>query len=138
MTSFGTESSQMPSTRIETRIGWVGDRRQELIEAVQNALLEGLLIPREDRCVRLIEYDHDAFIVPTGKGATYTLIEVTLFSGRSPDAKRRLYRAMIEQLGRLGVPDSDIKITLIEVPPENWGIRGLPASEIDLGFKIDV
>ncbi len=45
---------------------------------------------------------------------------------------------LVEQLGRFGVPDSDIKITLIEVPPENWGIRGLPASEIDLGFKIDV
>ena len=89
----------MPSTRIETRTGWVGHRRQELIEAVQNALLEGLLIPTGDRCVRLTEYDHDAFIVPTGKGVTYTLVEVTLFSGRSLDAKRRLYRAMVEQLG---------------------------------------
>jgi len=28
---------------------------------------------------------------------------------------------------------------LIESPPENWGLRGgMPASEIDLGFKIDV
>lgn len=128
----------MPSTRIETRTGWVGNRRQELIEAVQAALLEGLLIPREDRCVRLTEYDHDAFIVPTGKGTTYTFVEVTLFSGRSLDAKRRLYRAVVEQLGRFGVPDSDIKVALIEVPPENWGIRGLPASEIDLGFNIEV
>ncbi len=128
----------MPSTRIETRTGWVGNRRQELIEAAQAALLEGLLIPREDRCVRLTEYDHDAFIVPTGKGTTYTFVEVTLFSGRSLDAKRRLYRAVVEQLGRFGVPDSDIKVALIEVPPENWGIRGLPASEIDLGFNIEV
>lgn len=128
----------MPSTRIETRTGWVGNRRQELIEAVQAALLDGLLIPREDRCVRLTEYDHDAFIVPTGKGATYTFIEVTMFSGRSLDAKRRLYCAVVEQLGRFGIPNSDIKIVLIEVPPENWGIRGLPASEIDLGFKIEV
>jgi phenylpyruvate tautomerase PptA (4-oxalocrotonate tautomerase family) len=39
----------------------------------------------------------------------------------------------------LGVPSDDIKITLIEVPPENWGIRGgQPASEVDLGFKIEV
>ena len=68
---------------------------------MQAALLEGLLIPEGDRCVRLTEYDHDAFIAPTGKGATYTLVEVTLFSGRSLDAKRRLYRAMVEQLGRL-------------------------------------
>lgn len=57
--------------------------------------------------MRLTEYDHDAFIVSMGKGATYTLIEVTLFFGRSLDAKRRLYRAMVEQLGRFGVPYSD-------------------------------
>ena len=33
---------------------------------------------------------------------------------------------------------SDIKVTLIEVPPEDWSIRGIPASEVDLGFKISV
>ena len=128
----------MPSTRIETRVGWIGHRRRDVIEAVQTALREGLLIPEWDRCVRLTEYQHDAFIVPPGKGGTYTLVEVTLFSGRSLDAKRRLYRSMVEQLGRFDVPASDIKVALIEVPPENWGIRGLPASEVDLGFKIDV
>ncbi len=128
----------MPSTRIETRVGWIAHRRQEVIEAVQAALRDGLQIPEWDRCVRLTEYEHDAFIVPPGKGSSYTLVEVTLFSGRSLDAKRRLYRSMVEQLGRLDVPASDIKITLIEVPPENWGIHGTPASEVDLGFKIDV
>ena len=36
-------------------------------------------------------------------------------------------------------PGRGEKFTLIEVPPENWGLRGgMPASEIDLGFKIDV
>ena len=46
-----------------------------------------------------------------------------------------LYR----NLAALDVPPHDIKITLIETPPENWGLRGgMPASEIDLGFKIDV
>ena len=39
----------------------------------------------------------------------------------------------------VGVPATDIKIALIESPAENWGLRGgIPVSEIDLGFKIDV
>ena len=54
-------------------------------------------------------------------------------------AKRALYQAIVRNLAVLDVPPLDIKITLIETPPENWGVRGgMPASEIDLGFKIDV
>ena len=54
-------------------------------------------------------------------------------------AKRALYQTIVRNLTALGVPALDIKITLIEAPPENWGLRGgMPASEIELGFKIDV
>jgi hypothetical protein len=51
-------------------------------------------------------------------------------------AKRALYQAIVRNLAALDVPPP----TLIETPPEkNWGIRGgMPASEIDLGFKIGV
>lgn len=62
-----------------------------------------------------------------------------MFAGRSMDAKRSLYKAVVRNLVALGVPADDIKITLIEVPPENWGIRGgHPASEVALGFEIEV
>jgi len=54
-------------------------------------------------------------------------------------AKRALHQAIVRNLAALDVPPPDIKITLIETPAENWGLRdGMPASEIDLGFKIDV
>lgn len=128
----------MPATRIETRRGWIGARRREIIEAVRRGLLTGLEIPETDRCIRLTEYDDDAMIAPPGKGASWMVIEITLFSGRSLDAKRRLYAALTEELGAFGIPAADIKIVLVEVAPENWGLRGLPASEIDLGYRIDV
>ncbi len=118
----------MPATRIETRRGWIGDRRADLIEAVQRALLAGLRIPEHDRCISLAEFDHDAMIVPPGKGACYMVIEIKLFSGRSIDAKRRLYAVLCEELAAFDIPAADIKTVLIESPPENWGIRGLPAS----------
>jgi len=128
----------MPNTTIETRTGSVTDA-SAVIEAVQSALREALLLPDWDRTLRLIEHAPDHFAVPPGRGPRYTLIEVTMFSGRSMAAKRALYRAVVRNLEKVGVPAGDIKITLIEVPPENWGIRGgHPASEVDLGFKIEV
>ncbi len=77
--------------------------------------------------------------MPPGRGERFTVIEITLFAGRSMAAKRALYRALVRNLGGLGVPPADVKITLIEAPPENWGVGGgQPASEVDLGFEIEV
>jgi phenylpyruvate tautomerase PptA (4-oxalocrotonate tautomerase family) len=128
----------VPNTLIATRPGWITDPAA-VIDAVQSALRQALKIPEWDRTLRLIEHPASHFAVPPGRGQKFTLVEVTMFSGRSMDAKRALYQALVRNLAALGVPPHDIKITLIETPPENWGLRGgLPASEIDLGFKIDV
>jgi phenylpyruvate tautomerase PptA (4-oxalocrotonate tautomerase family) len=128
----------MPSTRIETRRGWLGPKRRDFIEAVQRALVAGILIPEQDRCVRLHEIDDEAFIAPAHVGPHYTIIEISLFTGRSIEAKRRLYAALVRELDPFGLAAGDIKVILHEVPRENWGLRGVPASEIELGFKVDV
>ncbi|HEV7635039.1 MAG TPA: tautomerase family protein [Bradyrhizobium sp.] len=128
----------MPNSLIATRSGWITDPAA-VIDAVQSALRQALKIPEGDRTLRLIEHSPSHFAVPPGRGEKFTLVEVTMFSGRSMGAKRALYQAIVHNLAALGVPELDIKITLIETPPENWGVRGgTPASEIDLGFKIDV
>ncbi len=62
-----------------------------------------------------------------------------MFAGRSPYAKKRIYREIVKGLGDLGVYPMDVFIVLYEPPKENWGIRGgIPASEVDLGFKVEV
>jgi hypothetical protein len=128
----------MPNTLIATRSGWIDDP-EAVIEAVQSALMEAIKIPEWDRTVRLIEHSPSHFAVPLGRGERYTLIEITMFSGRSRDAKRALYQAIVRNLGALSVPALDIKVTLIECPLENWGIRGgHAASEIELGFAVNV
>jgi hypothetical protein len=128
----------VPNTLIATRSGWITDPAA-VIDAIQSALREALKIPEWDRTSRLIQHPASHFAVPPGRGEKFTLVEITMFSGRSMDAKRVLYQAIVRNLAALGVPALDIKITLIETPPENWGLRGgTPASEIDLGFKIDV
>ncbi len=128
----------MPSTRIETRAGWIGDRHEALIAAVQAALIEGIRIPENDRCIRILEYPPHAFAPPPGRGENYTVIEINLFSGRSLEAKRRLFAALARELSAFGVAAADLKVYLVEVPRENWGLRGQSAVDIELSFKIEV
>jgi phenylpyruvate tautomerase PptA (4-oxalocrotonate tautomerase family) len=128
----------MPSTRITTG-AWARGREAAVIEAVQAGLLRGLKVPDWDRDVVIDVCDTARRIVPTGRSDRYTRIEIQLFAGRSLEAKKRLYASIVANLAELGVPKDEIKIILVEVPPENWGVRGgLPASEIDLGFDIKV
>jgi phenylpyruvate tautomerase PptA (4-oxalocrotonate tautomerase family) len=129
----------MPLIRVEIREGWSPTEKAELLDAIHAAATEALKLPDEDRTQILTEHPADAFEIPPGKGDRFTLVEITMFAGRSLDAKRRLYRAVVRNLGRLGIPPSDVLIVLHEVPLENWGVRGgTPASDVDLGFEVGV
>jgi phenylpyruvate tautomerase PptA (4-oxalocrotonate tautomerase family) len=129
----------MPLIRVEIREGWSPAEKAGLLDAMHAAAVEALRIPDEDRTQILTEHPAEAFELPPGKGERFTLAEITMFAGRSLDAKRRLYRAVVTNLGRLGIPPSDVLIVLHEVPLENWGIRGgTPASDVDLGYEIGV
>lgn len=54
-------------------------------------------------------------------------------------SKRELYQAIVRRFEALGILPADVFIVLNEQPLENWGMRGgIPASELELGFKVDV
>jgi phenylpyruvate tautomerase PptA (4-oxalocrotonate tautomerase family) len=132
-------SDPMPSTTVEVVRNYSADEESAIVEAVHAALVEALRIPEADRTVRLIVHRPHRFAIPPDQTDRYTLISVDLFEGRSMDAKRQLYRALVTNLGRLGIPGDHVKVLLREIPPQNWGIRGgQPASEVDLGFRVDV
>ncbi len=121
----------MPSTLISVRREWPAAQRQQLIEAVHAALVEGLQIPDRDRCLRLQRFDADDFAVMPQCTEFFTLVEVDLFPGRTLAAKRACYQAMVRNLAALGIPAEDVRVVLREVPADNWGIRGgIPGSEI--------
>jgi phenylpyruvate tautomerase PptA (4-oxalocrotonate tautomerase family) len=129
----------MPLVRIEVRRSREPEEKRAICDAVHAAMKAALLIPEHDRHIRYIEHAPEDFQVPPGKTENYTLVEITLFKGRSIEAKRNLYQAIVRNLGSLGIAPEDVFIVLIESPSENWGVRGgVPASEVDLGFKIDV
>ena len=129
----------MPFARIEVRKSRPAEEVAALMEAVYQALREALKVPEDDRQIRYIEHKPEHFAVPPEKTENYTLVEIALFPGRTLDAKRNLYRSIVRRLGELGIAPSDVFIILYEPPLDNWGIRGgLPASEVDLGFNLNV
>lgn len=128
----------MPCVRIATG-KWAVGSEMKLIEAVQTALVSAFKIPEWDRDVVLDLYDENRRIVSTGRSERYTRVEIVGIAARSVEAKRALFKAIAGNLEAVGVPRNETRIFLIEPPPESWGIKGgVPASEGDLGFKVDV
>ena len=129
----------MPNVTIEIRRHYTRAEEEAIIAAIHAALMEGIKTPAWDKTIRLIVHEPHRFAVPPRCTDRYTLVEIDLFAGRSLEAKRALYQALVRNLGKFGIPSGDIKILLRESGAENWGIRGgVPASEVDLGFKVDV
>ncbi len=129
----------MPLAKIEVRKSRPEEEIADVIEAVYQAQREALKVPEGDRQIRYFEHKPEHFAVPPGKTENYTLVEITLFPGRSLEAKRNLYKSIVRRFGDLGIDSADIFIVLNEPPLDNWGIKGgSPASEVDIGFKLSV
>ena len=126
----------MPDVLIEVRGDWLRARKGEFIEAIEDGVVTALQTPKDDKIVRLIEHAPESFAIPRWAGERFTHVEITLFAGRSIEAKRKLYRALVERLERFKVPADDVKIILIEVDRANVGMRGgRAACDLELGYE---
>jgi phenylpyruvate tautomerase PptA (4-oxalocrotonate tautomerase family) len=126
----------MPLVRLEIRRGRSAAQKQALLDAAHDALVQALGIPDHDRMQRIVEHARDDFELPPTSSDDFVLVEVTMFAGRSRQAKRRLYQALVRNFGEHGVAATDVLVVLHEPPMDNWGIRGgQMASEVDWGSR---
>jgi phenylpyruvate tautomerase PptA (4-oxalocrotonate tautomerase family) len=130
----------MPLVKISLRKGRSPDDKRALLDGVHAALVEAFRIPDHDRHQLLFELDADDFEISPKKSDRFVVVEIIAFAGRSFEAKKKLYAAIVRNLGvSPGISGDDVLIIIHEPPLENWGIRGgRPASEVDFGFKVDV
>lgn len=130
----------MPLVRISLRKGKSPEYRKAILDGVHAALVEAFLIPDRDRHQQVYELDEDNFEFPPDKSDRFVVIEIIAFPGRSFAAKKKLYAAIVQNLGSSpGIAGDDILVILHEPPKENWGVHGgKPASEVDLGFRVEV
>lgn len=131
----------MPTVLIETRMARSAEAETALMDAVHAALVQAFQIPPNDREVRLIAHAPHRFQAPPDRALPecFTLISIDAFAGRSTEAKRALYRAIVDRLEPLGIPPDHVLTVLREHPRENWGVRGgRAACDVDLGFRVEV
>jgi phenylpyruvate tautomerase PptA (4-oxalocrotonate tautomerase family) len=127
----------MPLVHVHLRTGRTAAEKKAILDGLHAAFVEALKIPEADRNQLVHEYSPEHFEARYGPDAVF--VEATVFPGRSPDAKRKLYRLLVENLERAGVPKDRVLAVLHEPALENWGIRGGQAGcDVQLGFKIDV
>ncbi|NRQ37130.1 tautomerase family protein [Nonomuraea sp. NN258] len=112
---------------------WAG-RQREVSDLLHASLVSAWGLPEEKRFHRFLLLDADDLVCPQ-RSENYLIVEVICFTGRSDDAKRALIRSMYE---KTGFDPDDLEITIIEMPKVNWGIRGVPADELALSYKVEV
>ena len=113
-------------------------RRQAISDALHGCVVEALGLPVDKRFHRFIGLEAEDFIHPADRSARYTIVEISLFEGRSVETKKHLIRLIFERFEReLGIGRQDVEITIHETPKHNWGIRGLPGDELALNYKVE-
>jgi phenylpyruvate tautomerase PptA (4-oxalocrotonate tautomerase family) len=88
----------MPNVTIEVRKRYTKEQEEAIIDAIHSALMEGIKTPEWDRTIRLLVHEPHRFATPPQKDERYTLIDVDLFTGRSLNAKKAFYRAVVNNL----------------------------------------
>lgn len=117
----------------------IAQLRIKLSNAIHEALVESLAYPKEKIFQRFFPLEKENFIYPADRSDLYTIIEISMFEGRSKEAKKAFILKLIQNIHlQCGIGINDIEITIFETPKENWGIRGQNADELVLNYKVNV
>ncbi len=113
-------------------------KQQAISDVIQRALVESLGLPADKRFHRFIALDDEDFLYPSDRSVAYTILEISMFVGRSKDTKKQLIRALFAGFEKaLGIAPNDLEITIFETPRENWGIRGVPGDELVVSYRVN-
>ncbi len=112
---------------------------RQVSDVIHSCVVDALQYPPEKRAHRFFPLEKEEFFYPPGRTERYTIIEVSMFEGRSTEAKKTLIRLLFERFSSvLGIGPQDVEITIFETPMHNWGFRGLPGDEHALNYKVNV
>ncbi|MGM7723632.1 tautomerase family protein [Metabacillus sp. Hm71] len=110
-----------------------------LSKVIHSCMVDALEFPRNKKFHRFFPMDKEDFYFGNGRTDAYTIIEISMFEGRTIEAKKQLITLLLERINReVGISLQDLEITIFETPKHNWGIRGLPGDELELDYKVNV
>ena len=113
--------------------------KARMSDVIHSCVVDTLSFPQDKRAHRLFGLDSEDFYYPAGRTERYTIVEISMFEGRSVEAKKTLIRLLFERMrSELGLNPADLEITITEAPKHNWGFRGQTGDEISLNYKVEV
>jgi phenylpyruvate tautomerase PptA (4-oxalocrotonate tautomerase family) len=113
--------------------------KARLSDAIHSCVVEALKFPPDKRAHRFFHLERGDFYYPASASEKYTIIEISMFEGRSVDTKKHLIRLLFERIGAMADrKPNEIEVTITETPKHNWGFRGMPGDEVGLPYKVEV
>ncbi|MBW4540940.1 MAG: tautomerase family protein [Myxacorys chilensis ATA2-1-KO14] len=129
----------MPQIKIYGNASFLAQSRQVISDTIHACGVDALAFPLEKRFHRFIPLEPENFIYPSDRSEKYIIIEISMFEGRSVDAKKHLIRLLFSRLSeQVGIAANDVEITIAEIPQHNWGVRGKVGDELEVNGKIEV
>jgi len=123
----------------QIKIFGVKERLETLSDVIHSCMVDALEYPSEKKFHRFFPMDKSDFYFANGRTEEYTIIEISMFEGRTVEAKKQLIKLLFERISKeLEISPQDVEITIFETPKHNWGIRGLPGDELVLNYKVNV
>ncbi len=136
---LGYTADTMAQIKIYGLKASLSENGEALSLAIHSAVIEALAYPEEKKFHRFLPLDKGEFVYPSDRSESYTIIEISIFEGRSVEIKKQLINLIYENVDRdVGIKPQDVEITIFETPRHNWGIRGKPGDELSLDYKVDV
>jgi len=113
--------------------------KHKMSDIIHSCVVDAFKFPADKKFHRFFPMAKEDFYYAPGRTERYTIIEISIFEGRSIEAKKELVRLLFSRLEeQLGIETNDIEITIFETPKCNWGIRGQPGDELELNYKVGV
>lgn len=114
-------------------------KQKVISDAIHTAVMEALNFPANKRAHRFFLLEPENFFYPEGRTDAYTIIEISMFEGRSITAKKRLMLLIFKNMEEQAhVLPADVEITITETPRHNWGFRGQSGDQINLNYDVEV
>ena len=117
----------MPLLHISLRAGKPEAYRQAIFDGLYRAMREVLDVPEDDQFMTITEHEPSNFRHGSAYGvvrsADLVYIRITVFSTRTAEQKKALYRRIAALLGdNPGIRPEDVFVQVLDAPQENWSV----------------
>ena len=117
----------MPLLHISMRAGKPAAYRQAIFDGLYRAMRDALNVPEDDQFMTITEHDAANFRYGNAYGvirsADVVYIQITVFSTRTAEQKKALFRRIAELLGESpGIRPEDVFVLILDAAKENWSV----------------